>query len=115
MVAHHVGMLVLEIAGTLFLWHFAAGAERESERIAEDVERERTETAAAQQRAALKQVDAERGRREELVAVAATLAAQAAGIERAQRAAHTATNGRPAATAAGTVQQLESSVSRISA
>ncbi|WP_337062981.1 methyl-accepting chemotaxis protein [Kineococcus sp. G2] len=145
LVGYHVGVLVLEIIGILFLWHFAEAAERESERVAEEAARERTRAAEAQQLAAQEQVEAERRRREQLAAITASLAEQASGIERgaaesnravenvegqlaalsaavrevaerAQQAARTATSGQQAAdAAAGTVQQLESSMTEISA
>lgn len=144
MVAFHAGMVVLEVIGIMFVWHFAEAVEADLERVASASASADATRASERHDDAQREIEAERHRREELSSVAASLAADAERIrasaaetnrsvesvdsqiemfsvavqeiaERAQRAATTATAGQDSAEeAAARVRQLEQSITEIS-
>ncbi|MCU4184106.1 hypothetical protein K6U06_07025 [Acidiferrimicrobium sp. IK] len=145
MVAVHAGLVALEVAGILCMWHFAEAVEADNFRLAAESANEREEAAADRQRTAEGQIEAERQRRDELAGVTVALVEDSDRIrqsaaessrsvesvdsqletlslavqevaERAHRAATTADSGRASAEEAATrVSRLLGSVEEISA
>jgi methyl-accepting chemotaxis protein len=144
MVAYHASLLVLEIVGILFVWHFAEQSEIDNERLAEQARRSATEAEAERTAAAQRENQAAEERGRQLATLTEDLAGQAgriqaaaqqvttavAGVQnrtavladsvqdisdRAQRAAGTAERGRVnASEAAGGVGELERRMGEIS-
>ena len=143
MVAVHAGLLTLEVAGIVILWHFAEQAERENEALAREAEEARREVERTEQEARERAAEELRQRSEEAAAKAQQITEDVAAISaeanaaisavaavdrqlsqlsgsvqgiaaRSATAAGTAADGKGAAASAGEkVRKLEQSVGEI--
>jgi methyl-accepting chemotaxis protein len=87
MVAVHAGCVVLEVAGILFLWHFAEQAEHEMEAMQAEADRNRQERLAAEREAQGREAESVRERAERSQSRSERLAADAATIASGAREA----------------------------
>jgi methyl-accepting chemotaxis protein len=141
----HVTMVVVEIVGIMFVWHFAELAEAESDRLTTDAATQREATEISRRDAALRESSMERARAEQLSQLTSELGREASHLqegsdavlaiirsldtktsvladsvadiaERSHRAATAATEGRGNALGvAKSIELLEESTDQISA
>ncbi len=81
MVAYHVGMVVLEVIGILFIWYFAEQGEAENQRLARAAQASSDAMQAERQANQRRETEAAQRRSQELAALTQELAQQAGQVQ----------------------------------